>query len=376
MPTKTLSLAGLEWKHAQDEWRTTRAFPLLLETGDEECIIEGGDDPSPAQIQALQHLFDHEAQIWKDLQETLVRYIRAARKSMPDWFEDVPRVKFVDQLSEVLEFQGFMILRQEHAGEALIGLSFSCEWDPEHGFGVALHRGHVVALGQAEESYQPSGEDMLPGVLTPEQTQAWEAVFGERMREQQARLTSAVSKMQAAQQRELEKAADNSAYGPALREFTRLIGEHPGFRLNFSLDVPQPEPHVTGPMSETLQKMMGNIAVGGPLAELSHSLKNMMSLAVNPPTPIVEVTCSLPGDFAMWQYSGQIRTERIDGRNWPRVLLAVVKKWPEGKPRIDSIAIMEVKKSKFVPVKNSPLQPAAVAAICELFGVDSGQSQG
>ncbi|MCA9058410.1 MAG: pentapeptide repeat-containing protein, partial [Planctomycetaceae bacterium] len=315
------------------------------------------------------YLIDHEEQIWKDLQETLVRYIKITRKENPDWFEDVPTVRAVSGLGKVLELQGFTILRQEHSDEAIIGLGFSCEWDPEHGFGAALHKGNVVALGQAEVSFQPDGSGMLPGILLGDQLLASEALFGPQVHERETQSDAAVARFLEVQRKELLKAAGDNKLGPAVREFTRLIAEHPGYSLNVSLDVPQPAPVVNDLMSQAMEQLIGQFGLGGPLAEASNPLKKMATNAIAPPTPIVEINCFLPGDFAMWNYSGQLRSERVESGKWPGVLQALVKQWPDGKPRPGSVAIMKFTGSKFKPVRKTPLIAAAEAAICELFGV-------
>ncbi len=207
--------------------------------------------------------------------------------------------------------------------------------------------------------------------MVPEQKAVWQSLFGDVVADQKSRQEAMVAKYKEEQQRSLIKAADDTRQGPALRELSRLMAEHPGHGLSFSLDVPQPAPHVSGASAEALQKIAGGMD-GGPLSEAFGMQKNMVSLSTAPPIPVAEITMQLPCEFAMWNYTGQIRTERLEGGRWPGILQALAAKWPDAKPRFESITVFQYdSKYNKKPARKSPLQPAAVAAISELWGVEA-----
>lgn len=370
MPPQTISLADMNWISQREEWISSRSLPHFLTHEVVEWTIAGDDAPSPAQELALQNFLRDEERIGKSLQEALLRCLTLARKRAPDWFGDSPAIRSANQLSQVLDLQCVKVLRQEHDGEAIIGLGFSCDWDPEHGFGVAVYRGHLVDAGPFECCFMPFGQGLPPEAMEPDQKAAWQAIFGDEIAKQQADQEALVAKHQEMQRQSLRSAANNPESGPALREFSRLVAEHPDYALTFCLDVPQPAPQVSGSAAEALQMLTQGMP-SGPLAQVFDPFKNMVSLSTQPPIPVVELTLQLPGYFAMWNYTGQIRTERLEGGEWPGILRAIVTKWPEAKPRFESITIFKYD-SKFgrKPDRKSPLQSAAVAAIGELWGVE------
>ncbi len=150
MPPQMMLLEGLNWIGSRDEWTAKRAWPDFLSAEVIEWHIEGKGEPTAAQKLALRNLIPQAETIGTTLKEALFRYIKIARKKNPDWFEDCPAIRSAGQLAKLLELSSVTVLRQESDGEALIGLGFSCEWDPEHGFGVAVFRGHLVDAGPFE----------------------------------------------------------------------------------------------------------------------------------------------------------------------------------------------------------------------------------
>lgn len=313
---------------------------------------------------------ENEEQIGPSLKEALLRYLKVARKRNRDWFEGCPVVQSADKLFKILDLQSVRVLRQEHDGESIIGLGFSCDWDDEHGFGVAVYRGQLVDAGPFECCLMPSGQGLFPEAMEAEQKAVWQSVFGDQVAKQQADQEAMIAKHQEMQRQSLMSAAENSQSGPALREFSRLVAEHAGYALTFCLDVPQPAPQVSGAAAEALQ-MLAKGMPGGQLGGAFDPLKNMMSLSTQPPIPVVELTLNLPAYFAMWNYTGQIRTERLDGGEWPGILQTIAAKWPDAKPRFESITIFKYdSKYNKKADKKTPLQPAAMAAIGELWGVE------
>lgn len=383
----SVTLAGMTFDFYEGRWEAGRRFPHLPAESDEEELTiaisldeeaedEGGeiqDQPTAAQRRALQRFLDNEQPICEALLDALVRYIKVIRDQGMGFFEDLPEIESREDLGEVVEFGHLDVLPMEHDGEAVIGLGFHCEWDPEHGLGMALHKGCVVDVGSAEVSFSPDGHFVPREIFNAEQSAAWEAVFGDLVRDHEAEMKEAADKLQQSREKTFRSVAEGTKHGPAVREFTRLLLEHPGRALNFTLDVP-PEtatPAASPQMAKQLEKLMNSTGalVDGPGGELAASMQQMMKLAIEPPTPVLEVHLPLGEEWAMCHYSGQIRTERVDAGRWPKILEALAGKWPGATLRPESVAIVKQDSEREVE-PDSPLRPAAIAAICEVFGAD------
>jgi hypothetical protein len=383
----SVTLAGMTFNFGEGRWEAGRRFPFLPAESegdeltiaivhDEDAEAEGRevhDQPTEGQRRALQRFLDHEQTICEALLDALVRYIRVIREQDMGFFDDLPEIESRADLDEVVEFHELDVLPMEHDGEAVIGLGFSCEWDPEHGLGMALYKGHVVDVGQAEVSFGPDGYYVPREIFNEEQRAAWEAVFGELVHEHEAQMKEAADKLQQSREQTFHTVAEGTKHGPAVREFTRLLLDHPGRGMNFTLDVPPEtaQPAVDSRMAAQFEKMMKNMGslVDGPAGEAAAGMERMMKLAIEPPTPVLEVFLPLGEEWAMCHYSGQIRTERVDAGKWPQILESLANKWPGATLRPESVAILEDGREQNVE-PDSPLRPAAIAAICEVFGVD------
>ena len=66
-----------------------------------------------------------------------------------------PAVDHPAQLQNLIGLNIVHVLDELNDGVCYIGCEFGCQWDEEHGLGVMTHRGQVVQVGAAEESFCP-----------------------------------------------------------------------------------------------------------------------------------------------------------------------------------------------------------------------------
>lgn len=143
--------------HGKGKAPTT--FDLFVDADD-------GAEPVPSQVRAFESFVEHEASICAVVLDAIFRWYERWRKQDPEWFEmcDCPEIGKSDELRDLMEFDSLRIRGDEFKGTALIGLSFDCEWDDEHGLGVLMHRGTILDLGGADVAFtepDPAGSAWL-----------------------------------------------------------------------------------------------------------------------------------------------------------------------------------------------------------------------
>ena len=131
----------------------------------------------------------------------------AARRRKQDrqWFEDeeCPELNKPDELRDLMEFQSLRVRRDQFRGTALLGFSFACKWDDEHGLGVLVHQGTVLDVGQADVAFheanavgsvwlkictaaeKKAAQTVLKALRAPFEEEPIERVYGTRERMQQ-----------------------------------------------------------------------------------------------------------------------------------------------------------------------------------------------
>jgi hypothetical protein len=58
----------------------------------------------------------------------------------------VPPIDSPDGLKRLIRLSGFHLLHQSREGCALVGFSFNCSWDIEHGLGVVVHGTRLIQI--------------------------------------------------------------------------------------------------------------------------------------------------------------------------------------------------------------------------------------
>lgn len=123
----------------------------------ELCVNASGDaeEPSREQVNAFQWFVEHQDAVCATVIDALYRYYVHSRKENRRWFEmnDCPDIEQSDELRPLLELLGLRLRSDSYRKTALLGFSFDCQWDEEHGLAVLTHKNTVVDIGQAELAY-------------------------------------------------------------------------------------------------------------------------------------------------------------------------------------------------------------------------------
>lgn len=150
------------------EWTAKRKIPELAgfrippsgkrraSSFDVSVVAENREEPSGEQAKAYTWLLAHEASVCRKVVRAIVVYYSWLRQKERAWFDDCDchEVKTGDDLRELMEFQGLHVCRDHFHGTGLLGFSFACEWDEEHGLGVLTHRSRIIDVGQAEVAHR------------------------------------------------------------------------------------------------------------------------------------------------------------------------------------------------------------------------------
>lgn len=114
--------------------------------------------PVPEQAVAFEYLIDNEATIAASVGQAVVKHYADAKEAYLDdedeEGETLPDVTKPEELRSLIGLHAVHVLAVARDGAAYIGFEFGCVWDGEHGAGVMTHRGRVVAVGQADVSFQ------------------------------------------------------------------------------------------------------------------------------------------------------------------------------------------------------------------------------
>ncbi len=111
-------------------------------------------EPTPEQAAAFRHLLVNEAAVADAVGAALVRYSNKVDYGLDDDSEvKIPEVSDREHLRPLIGLSDVVILTAARDGVAYVGFGFGCAWDPEHATGVMTHLGRVVAIGQANRSF-------------------------------------------------------------------------------------------------------------------------------------------------------------------------------------------------------------------------------
>jgi hypothetical protein len=96
--------------------------------------------PRADQAQAFRHLAENQEVIRDSV----------AKAALGEALRFLPRLKGAGALRSRMELDVVRVFAVTKDGFAYVGLGFECTWYPGHGFGVMLHRGRIVASGNAD----------------------------------------------------------------------------------------------------------------------------------------------------------------------------------------------------------------------------------
>ena len=108
------------------------------------------DPPTAEQAAALKYLLDHQVQTAHAALKATLLYVKELFNENKDWYDffDVPESEH-DILS-IMEVPCIEIHDQSVDGFAWIGIAAGCEWEEEHGCGIAMWKGLVLDIGDGD----------------------------------------------------------------------------------------------------------------------------------------------------------------------------------------------------------------------------------
>lgn len=102
------------------------------------------------QINAIKYLIDNSDGIRDALLIGLLKELPKLREIYEDL---IPNIDNVNQFMNVLGLANLHVMSSDKENFAYIGFELGCDWDDEHGLGVMMHKNRVVAIGQADTSF-------------------------------------------------------------------------------------------------------------------------------------------------------------------------------------------------------------------------------
>jgi hypothetical protein len=122
---------------------------LGVNTKDEEQI-----PPCEAQVTAWRRFVEHDAQVYSAILEAGFSYYTRMRpqyaKAGEEWINNMPEITDSRQLKSMIRLSSLTVTWPYDGNPVQIGVSFGCDWDQEHGFGVAVEGDKVVDVGSAD----------------------------------------------------------------------------------------------------------------------------------------------------------------------------------------------------------------------------------
>lgn len=159
----------LKHDEEDDSWKTSRKFSSFAPfrqkpygkrrpPAKHEILIdavEDADEPSAEQVKAFQWFVKNEAAACRKVIDAIFRYYMLLRKQNRRSFEqlDYPEIADSDELRHLMEFSGLRVRGDQYRKTALLGYSFDCAWDDEHGLGVLAHKNVILDIGGADVAY-------------------------------------------------------------------------------------------------------------------------------------------------------------------------------------------------------------------------------
>ncbi len=121
--------------------------------------------PTEAQVAAVKFLLENQSRIIERVLDASLCWARYFMQNNEDWFDDDDAIESLADLRDNLGGLDILVRPQAVDGFAWIGFSTDCEWDEEHGLGIAVWKDIVIDVGQADVSFStPCGgfDEVLP----------------------------------------------------------------------------------------------------------------------------------------------------------------------------------------------------------------------
>ena len=122
--------------------------------------------PAAEQVAAYAHGMAHDAAVAAAVMKALVADYKKTRRR---WLKqdanlDLPVIDTPEAMRQHVGLGTLHMHGHAKDGLAYYGLELGCTWDEEHGAGVILHGSRVVAVGQADTSFDPHAVEKDGGV--------------------------------------------------------------------------------------------------------------------------------------------------------------------------------------------------------------------
>jgi hypothetical protein len=128
---------------------TNPGVELGVNTKDEEQI-----PPCEEQVAAWRRFVERDAHIYSAILEAGFSFYTKMRpqyaKAGEAWIKNMPEITDPSQLKSMIRLSSLTVTWPYDGNPIQIGVSFGCDWDPEHGFGVVVEGDKVVNAGSAD----------------------------------------------------------------------------------------------------------------------------------------------------------------------------------------------------------------------------------
>ena len=71
-------------------------------------------------------------------------------KAGDEWIKNMPEIAATESLAPMITLSSLTVNWPYDGAPVQIGISFGCDWDREHGFGVVVEGDKVVDVGSAD----------------------------------------------------------------------------------------------------------------------------------------------------------------------------------------------------------------------------------
>jgi hypothetical protein len=102
------------------------------------------------QVNAIRFLVDNSDSVRNALLVGLINEL----PTLKEIYEDlIPDIDNIEDFKNFVGLANLHIMTSDKDDCAYIGFELGCNWDDEHGVGIMMHKDRVVAIGQAETSF-------------------------------------------------------------------------------------------------------------------------------------------------------------------------------------------------------------------------------
>ena len=102
------------------------------------------------QVNAIKFLVDNSDSVRNALLVGLLNELPSLKEIYDDL---IPDINNIEDFKNFIGLANLHVMTSDKDDFAYIGFELGCNWDDEHGVGIMMHKDRVVAIGQAETSF-------------------------------------------------------------------------------------------------------------------------------------------------------------------------------------------------------------------------------